>query len=143
MGYELHIVRFENWDDDEAESNITLEEWLDYVKTDNELELTNGYYDYLPTGDVFIESPGFCYWNGLPDKQGEFRPWFDYSYGMISVKYPEDETIKKILEIAKKLNVRVQSGDGDYFDESYFLNKETLNETPIISTIKKPWWKFW
>lgn len=82
MGYELHIVRYENWDDDEAESNITLEEWLDYVKTDNELELTNGYYDYLSTGDVFIESPGFCYWNGMPDKQGEFRPWFDYSYGV-------------------------------------------------------------
>lgn len=62
---------------------------------------------------------------------------------MINVKYPEDETVKKMFEIAKKLNVRVQSDDGDYFDESYFLNKETLNDTPFISNIKKSWWKFW
>jgi hypothetical protein len=42
MGYELHIIRREHWETLET-SNISLDEWLNYVKSDKELELTNGY----------------------------------------------------------------------------------------------------
>ena len=48
MGYELHIVRRLDWEDDEEYSNISLEEWLSYVQSDEELELTNGYKINVP-----------------------------------------------------------------------------------------------
>ena len=48
MGYELHIVRRNDWDDYEENSNISLDEWLAYVQLDNELELTNGYQIKIP-----------------------------------------------------------------------------------------------
>lgn len=43
MGYALHIVRRNDWDDEEEDCNISLQEWLSYVHSDDELKLTNGY----------------------------------------------------------------------------------------------------
>ncbi len=61
MGYDLHIVRRNNRDDFEEESNTTLEEWLTYVKSDNELELTDGYLIKIPgMENSFQNVPGFC-----------------------------------------------------------------------------------
>ena len=48
MGYELHILRRNDWDNYEEESNISLEEWLAYVQSDSELELANGYQIRIP-----------------------------------------------------------------------------------------------
>jgi hypothetical protein len=48
MGYDLHIVRRLDWEDDDEAGNISLEEWLSYVQSDNELELTNGYLIKIP-----------------------------------------------------------------------------------------------
>ena len=38
MSYSLNIVRKNNWDDINETSNLTLQEWLDLILTDNELE---------------------------------------------------------------------------------------------------------
>jgi hypothetical protein len=43
MGYELHIIRQTDYKNEENESNISLEEWKNYVATDKELNLINGY----------------------------------------------------------------------------------------------------
>jgi hypothetical protein len=61
MGYEFHIVRRKDWEDFEEDSNISLEEWLAYVQSDNELELTNGYKLEVPGFENSFQSvPGFC-----------------------------------------------------------------------------------
>ena len=96
MGYELHIVRRSDWDDYEEDSNISFEEWLAYVQSDNELDLTNGYLMNIPGIETsFYDVPGFCEWTGHPTKVSDDKPWFDYRGGSISTKYPDDETIKK------------------------------------------------
>ena len=37
MGYELYIVRLDDYTDGDEESKISLDEWLAYVATDKEL----------------------------------------------------------------------------------------------------------
>ncbi len=124
MGYELHIVRRVNWEDDE-DSHISLEEWLNYVESDTELELTNGFEMKLPDRtSSFHRIPGFCNWTGHSTKTEADKPWFHYGFGMISAKYPDDDTIRKMLMIAGKLNARVQGDDGEFYDESYFMISE-------------------
>jgi hypothetical protein len=67
---------------------------------------------------------------------------------MISAKYPDDETIRKMLTIAEKLNGKVQGDDNEFYDEDYFKNKvntitsDTPKQAPEQAD-KKPWWKFW
>lgn len=145
MGYDLHIVRRSDWDDYEEESNISLKEWLAYVQSDKELELTNGYQIKIPgVANSFQNVPGFCNWTGHSIKINDDKPWFDFGYGMISTKYPDDETIKKMITIADKFHGKVQGDDGEFYDESYFLNK-TNGSTPHTKNKidKKPWWKLW
>jgi hypothetical protein len=145
MGYDLHIVRRKNWDDYEEESTISLEEWLAYVQTDEELVLTNGYQVRIPgVENSFQNVPGFCNWNGHSTKSGDDKPWFDYGYGMISTKYPDNETIRKMLDIATKFDGRVQGDDGEFYGEDYFMNlaKENMNRSSKRPD-PRPWWKFW
>jgi hypothetical protein len=153
MGYELTIVRQNDYSDGEERSNISLSEWLNYVDTDKELILTNGYESAIPGQDpIWEESIGFCYWLGHPNKQIDYRPWFDYGTGCIYAKYPDSDTIKKMITISLALNAKVRGDDFEYYDETYFTNEHrpisTLwtpanEEKPIDSNTKKPWWKFW
>jgi hypothetical protein len=151
MGYELHIFRQNNWDDDDERSNISLEEWLSYVESDEELKLTNGYESGIPgIENSWQDSPGFCEWMIHPSPDSPNKTWFQYFRGSISAKYPDDETIKKMITIANALNAKVQGDDGEYYDNSYFdkkeaeINKELkqLTEHKTLSD-KKRWWKFW
>ena len=149
MGYELHIVRRNDYDDYEEESNITLEEWLKYVESDSELELTNGYQIKIPgVQHTFQNVPGFCNWIGHTMKRGDEQPWFDYGFGSITTKYPDDETIGKMIKIANKLNGRIEGDDGEIYDESYLLNEDGLKRVELSTVLKqpmnkKPWWKLW
>lgn len=142
MGYELHIVRLDNYDDVDEESNISLEEWLAYVEADEELELNLGGQD----------GPGFCNLLGHPDSLGLDMPWFDFCKGSISAKNPDKYIIEKMLQIADSLNARVRNDDGEYYDETYFTNGGYSVEgnaryygelPPPNLTTKKQWWKFW
>lgn len=46
---------------------ILLDEWLAYVETDKELELTNGYEMDIPgIGKIWHDAPGYCKWIGHP-----------------------------------------------------------------------------
>jgi hypothetical protein len=146
MGYELHIVRRNDYDDLDEQSNISLDEWLAYVESDKELELTNGYQIKVPgVTDTFQNVPGFCNWTAHSTKKRDELPWFDYGYGSITAKYPDDETIRKMIEIAEKLNAKVQGDDSEFYDLNYFQNKEGEGPSGEVesSVNKKPWWKFW
>lgn len=121
MGYEVHIIKRHVWEDCEEDSKISLQEWLTYVQSDDELELTNGYQENIPGVDISFKSiPGFCLWTGHTTKVNEDKPRFDYWRGTINVKYPDDETILKMIAIANKLNCKVQGDDGEFYDENYF-----------------------
>src|SRR5689334_19854392 len=110
MGYELHIFRRVDWDNDEEESNISLQEWLQYVESDKELELTNGYQDIFKK---WQDRPGFCKWIKHSETDKDDAPWFNYCRGHITAKYPDDYTIMKMIQIAVALNAKVQGDDGE------------------------------
>jgi len=150
MGYELHIVRQRDYDDEEEESNITMEEWINYVASDKELILTGGYELPGPEGKTtWQKSPGFCEWVGHIREDGSLA-WFDYSHGCISSKFPDDDMIKKMLDIAISLHARVRGDEFEYYDESYFGSQAntTTSQDPIFNKQttnkeRKPWWKIW
>ena len=145
MGYELHIIRRNDWEADEEKSNITLAEWLDYVKTDGELELTSGYSYKIGQDTYHHDCPGFCEWNAYSKEQRPgHRPWFSHDYGCISIKYPDTETIRKMIAMAEALDARVQGDDGEFYDEAAVVAMEAADAARKTPTIEKqPWWKFW
>ena len=145
MGYELHITRRDHWADTEI-VDIPIDEWLSYIKTDNELELTNGYEIKIGSESQFQNRPGYCEWNAHPtEKDPDSRPWFAYWNGSIDTKNPDVPTIRKMLIIASSLNAKVQGDDGEFYDEDSLkeLEKFQMQRSSSVQKYKKPWWKFW
>lgn len=99
MGYGLHITRAKSWSENDGHW-ITAEEWLSYVEEDPELRLVGYNGDY------------FALWSG---PSSYIDPWLDWCRGNIKRKNPDDPLIDKMVEIAKKLNAKVQGDD----DETY------------------------
>ena len=99
MGYDLHITRAEVWSQNEGKE-ITSEEWLALIQSDVELELAGYNGDY------------FALWSGKSEYED---PWLDWSSGNIYTKNPDGPIIVKMLEIAKRLNAKVQGDDGEIY----------------------------
>jgi hypothetical protein len=147
MGYELHIIRKSDYGNEEEDSAITLSEWLEYVSSDKELQLTGGYQMNIPNVDMsWKESPGYCIWIAHPGEATD-TIWFDYFNGVISTKYPDDYTLKKMIAIAKVLKGRVYGDDNEMYDDKYFEEQEKeklqVGEGKNELSRNKPWWKFW
>ena len=145
MGYDLHITRQENWFDDDRGRQITLEEWKQYVASDNEMRLDN--YAEATTTDgetIWTACEGLSVWLGYSEngRDGNYA-WFNYSRGNIDVKNPDDEIIKKMLQIAAKLNAIVQGDDGEIYE--FNIDGSIWNSSMPVTTdkAKRPWWKFW
>jgi hypothetical protein len=124
MGYNLYITRRkDHWDEDGP--SITEGEWRTLVEADPELDFRD------------CNNPLLATWSGEsthPD------PWFDYSaeYGSIDTKNPDEPIIAKMLEMAKKLNAKVQGDDGEvYTSPTTYLDED--NETTECES--RPWWK--
>lgn len=105
MGYDLSIVRQKDWENTQEESNITVEEWLAYVKSDNELSPS--------------DEPNFFDWRAYVHKEENGTPWFQYCKGYITTKNPDLFVIKKMLAIAEFLKGKVQGEEGEFYDESF------------------------
>lgn len=99
MGYDLHITRAK-YHFDNAGHWITAEEWLRYVEQDPDLKLAGYNGDY------------FALWSGKSEYPD---PWLDWFEGNIYTKSPDDPLIDKMVEIAKKLNAKVQGDDGEVY----------------------------
>jgi hypothetical protein len=107
MAFQMHIVRQRDYKNPEEESNISLDEWLQYINSDPELEL------------LTEEGPGFCQWLEHPKAE---VPWFDFGFANIYTKNPDKHTLKKMINISIALNGKVRSDDFEYYDETYFTN---------------------
>lgn len=145
MGYELHITGRENWADTET-PDISIDEWLDYVNSDKDLELTNGYDIKVGSETWHKDRPGYCEWKTHPTEQEpNSRPWFSYWKGSVDTKNPDAPTIRKMMQIALALNAKVQGDDGEFYTEEYLVEMERDEEQKSTSRkeINRPWWKFW
>lgn len=106
MGYDLHVTR--------GEGNPILEsEWLSYVRSDREFELTGVAEMPTPDGTLRYESPGLACWRGHP---GGEPVWFDFRPGEVVVKHPDQATIDKMLAVARALDARVEGDDGEIYE---------------------------
>jgi hypothetical protein len=124
MGYDFHITRRKYYHDEDGPS-ITEEEWKALVEADPELEFRDS------------DNPLFATWNGKSEYPD---PWFDYwaEYGRIDTKNPDNPIIAKMLEMAKKLNAKVQGDDGEVYTSPTSYHSE---EDEMAEQTSRPWWK--
>ncbi len=99
MGYELHITRAQYWSMNEGHE-ITAEEWLGVVESDPELKLAGN------------NGPFFTLWIGT---SAHVEPWFDWLGGNIYTKNPDEPIMEKMVEIARRLDAKVQGDDGEVY----------------------------
>lgn len=117
MGYELHITRQENWFDEEDSNQISFDEWIKILDEDKEMRLDNLAEATNANGEsISVGSEGLCVWtkysgNGM---NGNYA-WFDYHRGNIDCKNPDNEIIRKMLDIAERLNAKVQGDEGEIY----------------------------
>ena len=139
MGYNLHITRKEDWSDEDDSNEIKLTEWTDYIRSDNEMRLEGKASATTDNGDeVTYHNNGLAIWtsyskNGFDDNYA----WFDLRGGNVTVKNPDNEIINKMIDIAGRLNAKVQGDDGETYDTKIFTTEKQIMKD------KRPWWKFW
>ncbi|MCH5599999.1 hypothetical protein [Niabella ginsengisoli] len=148
MSYDIHITRQESWFDGNDNKRISLDEWKEFLTNDTEMRLDNFTETTIATGELIrVERDGLSVWtkysgNGL---DGNFA-WFDYNNGNIVCKNPDNEIINKMLDIAERLNAKVQGDEGELYeknaDQKIHIKQQAENESYKINT-QKPWWKFW
>lgn len=129
MAYLVYIVRQNDYNNPEEESNISFKEWMGYINTDPELEPAEGLQLNMPillkATDIPFSSEerlGYCEWMGHPRADTDTIPWFEFQYSSIVTEYPDKHTIGKMIKIAAVLNARVRGDDGEYYDETFFTN---------------------
>ena len=100
MGYDLHVTRGTNWIENEGHE-IREAEWLATVEADPELRFAE------PGDDTYAD--GLVLW--LEQSSGGDQPWFIWVQGNVDTKNPGPATIQKMLDLAERLNARVQGDD--------------------------------
>jgi hypothetical protein len=127
---------------------ISFGEWTQILEDDKEMRL-DGFAEATTTnGDrIRVESQGLSVWtqysgNGL---NGNYA-WFDYSQGKIVCKNPDDEIINKMLDIADRLNAKVQGDEGEIYERSpdnKISHRHIIERSDNQTDNKNLWWKFW
>src|ERR1043165_9637946 len=111
MSYDLFIVRRNNFEDYEEESNITLEEWKNLVESSDDLT-----WEEFP-GDTEETNFEYCYWMAYPEQNDaeNYWYWFDFSnkYGFVSTRNPDFACMRKLVIMAENLNARVEGMEGE------------------------------
>jgi len=116
MGYDVHITRKEEWSD-RGGNDISLAEWLAYVRSDPEMRL-DGHGEVRPKNGEFLraEASSLCVWTGYSRHvEGERMAWFALYRGSIVVKNPDPEILRKMYQISGALKARVQGNEGEFY----------------------------
>jgi len=100
-GYDVHLTRKAHWSDDRG-PKVTLEEWYAYVKGDKQIAR-----DANNTENDFVVTVG----------HEVFPLWYVPSIGELRTTDPSPTALKKLIEIAKRINVKVQGDDGEIYPQ--------------------------
>lgn len=117
MPYTVHIKRSKDSVCRDAH-HISLEEWLVYVSSDDEMRLLGEALIKTPKGDTIrYDAPGLTEWT---DRQTGRKALFDHHRvgGKVSVANPSRETLVKMFTVAKVFGGVVQGDGGEYYDAS-------------------------
>ena len=141
MGYEVHIVRSEEWWDEEG-GGISLDEWIEYYVQNNAAMRLDGEAEAqtLDGSTIRYENEGVAVWGGYSGHQesGD-KAWFDYRDGRVVVKNPDSEILRRMHEIASKSGAKVVGDEG----EEYNQHGEVVDESRGTEDPgKKPCWNY-
>ena len=145
MGYDVHITRKAHWFDEEGDE-ISLEEWTNYVNSSPDMRLDGFAEAETPEGTLRVEREGLSVWLGYSGHEPHGNmAWFDYFEGNIKVKNPDEEILKKMYQIARSLNAKVQGEECEEYGENGQSNWEELKAEgeDIRASQPKKWWQFW
>ena len=113
MGYELRITRDIELEK-QTDKRISEDEWKSLVAIEQDMGLTGVAEITTPDGfTITYTNPLLAVWAGHLKYE---KIWFDYFEGSISVNNPDEIIIEKMIELAKKLDARVQGDDGELYD---------------------------
>jgi len=105
MSYDLHIVRGEERYENEAH-RISLEEWRAYVESDPDLRFAEEGKPYYSPNLVLLPQ-------GPEDPEG--WPWLAWLNGSIYAKYPQEPTVRKMIQIAAHFGAYVIGDEGERY----------------------------
>ncbi|MHC9419491.1 hypothetical protein ACYZX9_12945 [Sphingomonas citri] len=117
MGYDLHITRREFWFDEGED--IDFSEWTTFVARAPDMQFDECAETSIENDKTSrTQSSDLAIWTKY-SKHGEngCRAWFHFYNGTIVVKNPDVEIRKKMFEVARHLNARVQGDDAEFYDE--------------------------
>lgn len=117
MGYDLHITRKEHWIDEDDSAEISLQEWQNYVQSDDEMEMESRAIGTTPGDDIVaLEVESLAFWRNYSGhgRDGN-KAWFLFRNGEIVVKNPDGEIRNKMIAIATSLKAKVQGDDGEEY----------------------------
>jgi hypothetical protein len=118
MGYDLHITRTPVGAECVGDP-ISLEEWIRYVGSDNELD-TEAAFEFETENGVRVKLPreGMVRWRGHPKcAMGGAPPLLVWMSGDITASNPDKVTAAKMTAIAKTLGACVQGDEGEFYCE--------------------------
>jgi hypothetical protein len=103
VSYDLRITRKPHLAEDDG-PQIALQEWLELIASDEELTLDSDNNN----------GSGFAVWT----HEGDPTDWFDFDEetGCLFSSSPTDAGVDKMVELALRLNARVQGQDGEIYD---------------------------
>ncbi len=142
MGYDVQIVRNNEWWDENVGGGISFDEWESYLDSDPTMRM-DGFAEADTAEESVLrnENEGLAVWVAYSghDKDGN-RAWFDYRNGLVVVKNPDDEILKKMCSIALHMEAKVLGEESEEYGGNVMA--EGASDTEPVST-KRPWWKFW
>lgn len=113
MAYDIHITRRNNWFDEGMD--ITPLEWRKIIDENPELKQTEAIEIQAKDGQQFkytFEDAQIAKWK--KPNSAEII-WFLYRRGEITVSNPDEVTMEKVRQIAKRVGARVQGDDGEFY----------------------------
>ena len=115
MGYEVHITRASHWTDSKK-CPISLDEWDAYIQKDPEMRRDDVATASAGEDVLSCESDGLAVWLKYSKNEPNVNlAWFEYGYGRIVVKNPDEEILGKMKRIAAALNANVIGDEGEEY----------------------------
>jgi hypothetical protein len=110
MGYNVYITRAEHWLS-RKEHPISEVDWQALLHSDTTLVTSDTDHYTRRTKDGTQERFPLVLWTAHPD-----QPPFLFMDGAVHIKSPDDETVQKMVEMARILKARVIGEEGEFYD---------------------------
>lgn len=109
MAYDLHITRQEIHFHRKDEFEISEKDWNSLLESHPELEPVDSIKENGM--ELTLNNTKIAKWTTSTGK----NVWFKFYKGNITVVGPDDETVKKMKEIASVIGAKVQGDDGEFY----------------------------